>query len=148
MRTLALFVAILLTLPVTAAYGADTFVCEYKEKFDDGGSRSVGLKLTVEGREVTGISYHNAVASGKEGGGYICAFDALASDGNSTWTRKGNRTVVELKGEKKSTFEINKSKKGFRVVFLEMSFEYCGFGAEFPEYVQLEKGAKTCQVNF
>jgi hypothetical protein len=53
-----------------------------------------------------------------------------------------------LKGEKKSTFEINKSKKGFRVVFLEMSFEYCGFWAEFPEYVQLEKGAKTCQVNF
>jgi hypothetical protein len=148
MRTFALIVAILLTLPVTAAYGADTFVCEYKEKFDDGGSRSVGLKLTVEGREVTGISYHNAVASGKEGGGYICAFDASASDGNSTWTRKGNRTVVELKGEKKSTFEINKSKKGFRVVFLEMSFEYCGFGAEFPEYVQLDKGAKTCQVNF
>jgi hypothetical protein len=148
MRTFALIVAILLTLPVTAAYGADTFVCEYKEKFNDGGSRSVGLKLTVEGREVKGISYHNAVASGKEGGGYICAFDASASDGNSTWTRKGSRTVVELKGEKKSTFEINKSKKGFRVVFLEMSFEYCGFGAEFPEYVQLDKGAKTCQVNF
>jgi hypothetical protein len=148
MRTFALIVAILLTLPGTAAYGADTFVCEYKEKFNDGGSRSVGLKLTVEGREVKGISYHNAVTSGKEGGGYICAFDASASDGHSTWTRKGNRTVVELKGEKKSTFEINKSKKGFRVVFLEMSFEYCGFGAEFPEYVQLDKGAKTCQVNF
>jgi hypothetical protein len=148
MRIFALFVAILLALPTAAAQGADTFVCEYKEKFEDGGSRSVGLKLTVEGREVTGISYHNAVASGKEGGGYICAFDASASDGNSTWMRKGSRTLVELKGEKKSTFEINKSKKGFRVVFLEMSFEYCGFGAEFPEYVQLDKGAKTCQVNF
>ncbi|HPC73575.1 MAG TPA: hypothetical protein P5551_06345 [Syntrophales bacterium] len=148
MKIFFLCIAVLLALPVAAAAGADTFVCDFKEKFEDGGSRSVGLKLTVEGREVTGISYHNAVASGKEGGGYICAFDASASDGHSTWTRKGNRTVVELKGVRKSAFEISKSKKGFKILFLEMSFEYCGFGAEFPQYVQLDKGVKACRVKF
>ena len=47
-----------------------------------------------------------------------------------------------------SAFEISKSKKGFKILFLEMSFEYCGFGAEFPQYVQLDKGVKACRVKF
>lgn len=144
----SLFAGIVLALSVTAAHGADPLVCGYKQKFKDGGSRSAGLELTVVGGEVTGISYHNAIASGKEGGGYVCAFDAKASDGQSVWNRKKGRTVVELKDDRKSTFEIRKSRKGFSVSFVEMSSAYCGFGAEFPAEIRIEKGRKTCLVKF
>ena len=148
-RFFSLLAGIILALSVTAAHGADTLVCDYKEKFKDGGSRSAGLELTVEGGEVTGISYHNAIASGKEGGGYVCAFDAKASDGKSVWTRKKDLTVVDLTesaGIRKSTFEIHKSPKGYTVSFVDMSSHYCGFGAEFPVSVRIEKGKKSCRV--
>jgi len=148
MRLIGLLTGLFLTLWVAPAFGAETLLCDYAEKFKDGGSRDVGLELTVEGGEVTAISYHNAIASGEEGGGYICAFDASACDGNSTWTRKKHQTFVELKGDRKSTFEIRKSKKGFMILFPEMSLEYCGFGAEFPEYILLDKGSKKCRVKF
>jgi hypothetical protein len=143
-----LLAGIFLILPVAAAGGAETLVCDYKEQFKSGGSREVRLELATGGGEVTGISYHNAIASGKEGGGYLCAFDASAAGGNSTWTRKGHRVIVELKDGKNSTFEIRKSKKGFMLLFLEMSLEYCGFGAEFPEYVLIDRGKKKCRVKF
>jgi len=140
--------SIALALPVAVAYGAETLVCDYKEKFSDGGWREAGVILTLQGNAVTGISYHNAIASGKEGGGYVCAFDASVSDGNSTWTRQNGLTLVELKSVKKSTFEIRKSKTGFTIRFLEMPSEYCGFGAEFPESVGLDRGKKRCRVKF
>ena len=148
-RYRCLLVGIIMAWSFTAACGAETLVCKYKEKFKDGGSRSAGLELTVEGGEITGIDYHNAIASGKEGGGYVCAFDARASDGKSVWTRKKDLTVVELTesaGIRKSTFEIRKSPKGYTVSFVDMSSHYCGFGAEFPVSVRIEKGKKSCRV--
>ena len=141
-------VSLVLTMPVAAAFGAETLTCSYKEKFKDGGWRDAAVTLTVEGGEVTAISYHNGIASGKEGGGYICAFDASGSDGKSTWTRKGQRTSVELKGDKTSTFEIRRAKKGFTIRFLEMSLEHCGFGAEFPESIALDRDRKKCRVKY
>ena len=140
--------SIVLALPFPVAYGAETLVCDYKEKFKDGGWRDVGLTLTLQNDAVIGISYHNGIASGKEGGGYVCAFDASVSDGSSTWTRQNGLTLVELKSDKNSTFEIRKSKKGFTIRFLEMSLEYCGFGAEFPESVGLDRGKKRCRVKY
>ncbi len=148
MRIFILLIGIILISPVPAAIGAETLTCDYRETLEGGGAKRVGLRLTVEGREVTGISYHNTVTSGREGGGYICAFDVSVSDGKSTWTRKGSRTLVELKGEKKSTFEIRRSQKGYTLLFHEMSLEYCGFGAEFPEQILMEKGRKECRVKF
>ena len=140
--------SIALALPVAVACGAETLVCDYKEKFKDGGWRDVGLTLTLQNDAVIGISYQNGIASGKEGGGYVCAFDASDSDGSSTWTRQNGLTLVELKSDKNSTFEIRKSKTGFTIRFLEMSLEYCGFGAEFPESVGLDRGKKRCRVKF
>ena len=133
------------------ACGAETLVCKYKQTFKDGGSRDAGLELTVEGGELTGIDYFNAIASGKEGGGYVCAIDAKASDGKSVWTRKKDLTVVELTESaeiRKSTFEIRKSPKGYIVSFVDMSSHYCGFGAEFPVSVRIEKGRKSCRMKF
>jgi hypothetical protein len=140
--------SIVLALPVAVAYGAETLVCDYKEKFRDGGWREAEVTLTLQSNAVIGISYYNAIASGKEGGGYVCAFDASVSDGNSTWIQRNGLTLVELKSDRKSTFEIRKSKKGFTIRFLEMSSEYCGFGAEFPESVELDRGKKRCRVKF
>jgi len=148
MRRTILLAGIFLVLAVATANGAETLVCDYKEQFKGGGSREVRLELATEGGEVTKISYLNAIASGKEGGGYMCAFDASADGGDSTWTRKGRQMFVELKDGKKSTFELRKSKKGFMLLFLDMSLEYCGFGAEFPESVMLETGRKKCRVKF
>lgn len=148
MRRTILLAEIFLVLAVATAEGAQTLVCDYKEQFKGGGSREVRLELATEGGEVTGISYLNAIASGKEGGGYMCAFDASAAGGDSTWTRKGRQTVVELKDGKNSTFEIRKSKKGRMLLFLDMSLEYCGFGAEFPQSVALDRGKKKCRVKF
>ncbi len=150
-RFFSLLAGIILALSVTAAHGAETLACKYKEKFKDGGSRGAALELTVEGSEVTGIDYNNTIASGKEGGGYLCAFDAKASDGKSVWTRKKDLTVVELPesaGGRKSTFEIRKSTKGYTVSFVDMSSQYCGFGAEFPVSVRIERGRKSCRVKF
>lgn len=148
MRTIGLLTGLFLVLWLTPAFGAESLECKYKQTFKGGGWRDAGLTLTVEGGEIVAISYQNGIASGEEGGGYICAFDASVSDGKSTWTREKNRTIVELKDNKKSTFEIRKSKKGFVILFLEMSLEYCGFGAEFPEYVRLDRGSKKCRVKF
>jgi len=144
-----LLIGIIAAGSYTTACGAETLVCKYKQTFKDGGSRDAGLELTVEGGEITGIDYHNAIASGKEGGGYVCAFDAKASDGKSVWTRKKDLTVVDLTesaGIRKSTFEIHKSPKGYTVSFVDMSSHYCGFGAEFPVSVRIEKGKKSCRV--
>lgn len=150
-RFFSLLAGIILALSVTAAHGAETLACKYKEKFKDGGSRGAALELTVEGSEVTGIDYNNTIASGKEGGGYLCAFDVKASDGKSVWTRKKDLTVVELPesaGIRKSTFEIRKSPKGYMVSFVDMSSHYCGFGAEFPAEIRIERGRKSCRVKF
>ena len=64
-----LLIGIIAAGSYTTAYGAETLVCKYQETFKDGGSRSAGLELTVEGGEITGIDYHNAIASGKRGAG-------------------------------------------------------------------------------
>jgi hypothetical protein len=151
-RFFNLLAGIILALSVTAAHGAETIACDYMEKFKGGGSRGVWLSLTVEGGEVTGIDYMNTintVAPGKGGYGYRCSFEAKASDGQSVWTRKKNLAVVELaesEGIRKSTFEIRKSPKGYTVSFADMSSQYCGFGAEFPVSVRIEKGKKSCRV--
>ncbi len=145
----ALFLAMLI-LAATAlpASGAETLVCDYRKTSKNGGWRHAHVSLTVEEGKVAAISYHNGIASGKEGGGYLCAFEASVADGKSVWTRKKNRTVVELKGEKGSTLEIRESRKGFTIRFLEMSTEYCGFGAEFPESVRLDKGNAKCRMKY
>jgi hypothetical protein len=140
--------AIALALHAAPASGAESLTCEYKQAFKEGGWRHAHVTLTVEEGKVDAISYRNGIASGKEGGGYLCAFDAAAVDGKSVWTREKGRTVVELKGEKSSTFEIYESKKGFSIRFMEMSKEYCGFGAEFPESVHIDKGKAKCRVKF
>ena len=106
--------SIVVALHVPVAYGAETLVCDYKEKFRDGGWREAGVTLTLQGNAVTGISYHNAIASGKEGGGYVCAFDASVSDGNSTWTRQNGLTLVELKSDKKPPSKSANQKKDSR----------------------------------
>ena len=141
-------IAIALAMPLSAAWGAETFVCDYKETFKGGGWRHAHVSLTVEKGEVAAISYHNGIASGKEGGGYLCAFDASTADGSSVWTRKKGRTVVGLKDDNGSTFEIRGAKKGFSIRFVEMSAEYCGFGAEFPESVRIDRGNPSCRVKF
>jgi hypothetical protein len=151
-RVHCLLAGIILALSVTAVYGAETLGCKYTEKFKDGGSRGVWLSLTVKGGEVTGIDYMNTintVAPGKGGYGYRCSFEAGASDGKSVWTRKKDLTVVELaesEGIRKSTFEIRKSPRGYTLSFVHMSSDYCGFGAEFPVSVGIEKGKKSCRV--
>ena len=43
-----------------------------------------------------------------------------------------------------STFEITKTKTGYVLNFVEMSRYYCGFGAEYPSTVRIEKGKKEC----
>ena len=147
-RTLVGLAAFVLVLQAAPAAGAETLGCDYKQAFKGGGWRDAAVTLKLEGGDVTAISYLNGIASGKEGAGYACAFDASASDGKSVWTREGNRTSVKLKDEKNSTFEIRRSKKGFTIRFLEMSREYCGFGAEFPESVALDRGKKKCRMKY
>jgi len=147
-RIIMVLAAIVLAWHAAPASGAETLDCAYKEAFKGGGWRDAAVSVTLEGGDITAISYLNGIASGKEGGGYACAFDASVSDGKSAWTREGKRTAVVLKDEKKSTFEIRRSKRGFTIRFLEMSREYCGFGAEFPESVTLDRGRKQCRMKY
>ena len=141
-------IACALALPVTSAWGAETLVCDDREAFKGGGWRHARLALTLEEGMVAAISYGNGIASGKEGGRYLCAFDASAADGTAVGVREMDRTRVELKGERNSTFSIEKSTRGYTIRFLEMSPEYCGFGAEFPQRVRLDRGVKKCRVTF
>lgn len=147
-RTITALAAFILLSHVAPVSGAETLGCAYKEAFKGGGWRDAAVTLNVEGGDVTAISYLNGIASGKEGGGYACAFDASVSDGKSAWTKEGKRTAVVLKGDKNSTFEIRRSKKGFTIRFLEMSTEHCGFGAEFPESVTLDRSKKKCLMKY
>ena len=149
MTKASLFLAVLLlAVAASPAQGAGTIGCSYKETFKTGGWRHASLTLTLEEGKITAISYNNGIASGKEGGGSLCAFDASAADGKSTWIRKKGRTTVELKGDGPAKFEIREEKKMFTIRFVEMSTEYCGFGAEFPESVRLDRGKPKCRVKF
>jgi len=136
---------------------AEDLSCKSETEFDDGSSSGVEVKLQLEKDRVINISYSNFNSNGEEGGAYFCSFEAALNDQESIWTQdKSGQRVHLLEGadpksanddEQGSTFEIVKTKTGYSINFIHMSRFYCGFGAEYPSSVSIEKGKKECVVS-
>jgi hypothetical protein len=135
---------------------AEEVSCSTDEKFKDGSSRSVELKLKLDHDRPTQITFEDVFASGEEGGAYFCNFAANAADHKSVWAEEMGKVTVRIpKGNdlgqdpgKESNLEISRTTDGFLVRFVDISRVYCGFGAEFPQSVRLVKGRKKCVVVF
>lgn len=152
MRLKQSFLFMLLALFFARVVVAEEVSCSLEEKFDDGGSRGLEVKLTIEKDVVVGISHNNYFASGEEGGAYSCTFDASSTDKKSIWTPKKNEVDVRLPAEDQpdddSIFHISRTKNGYLVTYEKMSRYYCGFGAEFPDTVEIIKGEQHCIAEY
>jgi hypothetical protein len=128
--------------------------CEIEDKFPSGGPEGAILELPLQDNEVIGISYESLGYAGVEGAVYACTVKASALDGNSVWSRKENKTFVKSAfryptgQETTSIFEINKTQTGYEVMFLNMSNDHCGGGAELPKRIKIERGNAKCLVEY
>jgi hypothetical protein len=123
--------------------------CKSDKAFKGGASAEWSLSLEITGDKVVGLDYSGVMSNGQEGGAYFCEINAAEKNKDSKWVRKGNNTLVTgFKGDDESNLEIVVQPNGdYKVSFESMkTIPYCGFGAEFPQYVVLQKGRKTCIV--
>lgn len=148
----SVLIALLLALFLARVVASEEISCSSEEKFDDGGSSFVEVTLTIDKNVVVGISHNNYYASGEEGGAYSCTFEATSTDKKSKWTQMKDQVDVLMPTEDQpdddSIFHIAKTKNGYLVTYEKMSRYYCGFGAEFPDTVQLTKNDQHCVVEY
>ncbi|MBI5604841.1 MAG: hypothetical protein HY879_15990 [Deltaproteobacteria bacterium] len=127
--------------------------CEAEIKFQDGGKHLIDLKLILEKNLIVGLVFHKIesfTAKGNPMALWTCSVDTtnLDEDHRIKWSRKGNRTTFEIfekdTGDT-SAVRIDKTGKGYKVSFVEMSHYYSGM-TQYPASVLIEKGIKECAV--
>jgi hypothetical protein len=151
----AFFTAVLFLVSCSVSF-AEESACSTETVYEDGGKSGVEMKLQLDQDRVIAISYSNFISNGEEGGAYFCSFEATPTDKKSVWTQNKDTQTVHLledaegssgpDEEQGSIFEISKLKTGYLLNFVRMSRWYCGFGAEYPSSVRIEKGKKECVV--
>jgi len=150
MRCLTLHLALLLGLLAgTSPASSEELACSTKRRFKDGSSAGAALSLSVPNDRVTALRFSNFVSSGTPGGAYSCHVDTGAADAKVRWKRKATATEVTIghKPEEQSIVIVHKTADGYRVSFESMWSGHCGFGAEFPQHVELRRGQRQCKVS-
>ena len=137
--------------PAKQRAGEAILKCSLEEHFDSGAWRDTKLTLMFEGRRIIKISYTGGFASGREGGGGGCFLDLFRTDGQSAWDDQGNTIIIEEKKDdlwgNRPKVEIAEFDKGYQLVFTNMQ-GHCGFHAEFPKSVRLERGNERCVADY
>ncbi|MBI5584580.1 MAG: hypothetical protein HY892_12235 [Deltaproteobacteria bacterium] len=109
--------------------------------------------MIIEQDRIVGLIFHDIdsfVAKGNPLAIWECAIDTTYPDENHTikWSRSTNRTVLEItdqESQDKSLVKIEKSGKGYKIFFIQMSRYFSG-NSEFPKSVVIENGKKQCTV--
>jgi len=131
---------------------AEDLQCKYEQRFKDGGSKGADVKLTIVNGKIEKLVVYSFVASGKEGGGYVCGIDTSENDLKLEWSTTNKKTILEVAYDDsslaKSVIEIEPIGNTYKINLERASHEACGFGAEWPLYVVIEKGNQKCRVTY
>lgn len=119
------------------------YQCKYEERFEDGGSIGAKVELGIAQGKILNLAVYSFIASGEEGGGYLCGIDTSENGQSIKWSTLNNKTILIIS---ESTIEIEQVGRGYKINLEGASREGCGFGAEWPEYVVIEPGNAVCQV--
>lgn len=131
--------------------GAEELQCKYEQRFKGGGSKGANAKLEIIAGKIKKLVVYSFISSGQEGGGYICGIDTSEKHLKLGWSTNNKKTILEVSRDDsslaKSVIEIEPIKNAYKINLEEASREACGFGAEWPEYIVIEKGNKKCRVS-
>ncbi len=141
---ICVLVGMIITLSAGTASGQESMACLYNQTRENTGARMAWVTLTLDRGYVTGVSYYNTIGASPNGGGFICGFEASASDGKTAWSWKQNAAIVVFADRSKSMLEIRKTTKGYEIVFAAMRTAYCGFGSETAASARIEDGQRMC----
>ncbi len=131
--------------------GAEDLKCSYEQRFKGGGSKGAEAGLTIEKGKIIRLQIISSISSGKPGGGYVCGIDTSEQEQKITWSNKDKQTILEVESDhskNKSVIELEQLGDTYKVNLQGASPSACGFGAEWPQAVIIEKGNEKCRVNY
>ena len=103
--------------------------------------------MTLHHDVPTGLRIDSFIASGSEGGGRFCSLDTAAAQFASTWSKAGNAWALELKSfSMTSHLEVRVHRRGVSIELIDVWGGLCGFGAEWPRSIEVDKGSSSCTV--
>jgi len=147
MNRFVILIVLTLSLSVKPALAAETLSCAYSEKLEEGHTYGVELQLFTENDSPIGFVYSGYYSNGEEGGAYFCTLDTQNIEFLTAWTQKGPLTILTIsEPDRKDIVHIKKNGQGYEVRFVDMGRYYCGFGAEFPSAVIIERNNPECAV--
>jgi hypothetical protein len=119
------------------------YKCNYEKRFKDGESIGAKVELGIAQGKINKLVVYSSIASGEEGGGYLCGIDTSDKEQTVKWSTLNNKTILNIS---ESIIEIEPIGRGYKINLEDASREGCGFGAEWPEYVVIEPGNSKCQI--
>lgn len=122
---------------------AKEYQCKYEKRFKDGGSIGAKIQLGVASGKINKLVVYSFIASGEEGGGYLCGIDTSDKEQPVKWSIFNKKTILNIS---ESIIEIEPIGRGYKINLENASREGCGFGAEWPEYVVIEPGNSKCRI--
>ncbi len=146
-----IYIIAFLTAFASLSAGAEGLKCSYEQRFKAGGSKGAEAGLTIEKGQIVGLRIYSFVSSGKEGGGHVCGIDTSEQGQKITWSVRNKKTILEVEGDlpkNKSVVEIEQIGGTYKISIQGASPSACGFGAEWPQAVTIEKGKEKCRINY
>jgi len=139
-----------LLVALSFAASAEDLSCEYKKA---GGVSGAEAHLTIVNGEVRNLDISSFVSGGNRGLASVCGIDASDENLRVQWAQQGAKTILKVEprdadsGNSKSTIEIVPAGNTYEVNLEGASQEYyCNFGADWPKYIVITRGSKTCRV--
>ena len=146
-RLIIITILVLASFPVVA----EELQCKFTQKFKGGGSKGADVQLSVVNGKIEKLVVYSYISSGKEGGGYVCGIDTSEQDQKIKWTTTDKKAILEVEYDlptpiEKNILEIEKVGNTYKINLERASRSGCGFGAEWPQEIALEKGKNECRV--
>ena len=140
---------LLFATPLAGAAAVDeTIRCSRSEAFAGGGGRTVEASLSYRNGRLARVDLSTSVSNGEEGGAYACSFAATTTDKGVDWSREGGVDVLDSSRDAGApSFVAVATRPRLAVVASRhLARYYCGFGAEWPEYVIVPRQGGKCIV--
>jgi len=127
----------------------ESLSCTRKDTAPNGEWTRVDLRLVVVGGKVTDLTFDWTISSGEPGSAHSCHIDTTADATKARLVVKRRTTLVTLPAsdtDVPSILRIARLGNTYRVSLDDMMTPHCGFGAEYPQAVELTRGVKRCRV--
>lgn len=137
-----------LFLAVNTFAFAEQLSCQLAKRYKDGGSVSYSANITLGAGKITALYVNSTIASGAEGGGYLCAFNTSKLNKTAKWSEQGALTTLMVNDDgEESVVSIRKVGGAYVIDPSGINRYYCGFGAEWPDEIIVTSGSKKCKVS-